>query len=69
MNSRLVCLIVTRLGSWVERESEGQGLVEYAMVLMLVALACVGAVTALGDTMKTTFWDVIENVLVPVLGG
>ncbi len=30
------------------RDEEGQSLVEYAFVVMLVALVCVGALTAIG---------------------
>jgi Flp pilus assembly pilin Flp len=52
-----------------DHEIEGQGLVEYAMVLMLVALVCVGSVTAVGTTMRTVLWDVIQSVLIPGLGG
>jgi Flp pilus assembly pilin Flp len=52
----------------MEQEAEGQGLVEYAMILMLVALACVASLLALSDAIKTEFWDVITNVLIPALG-
>ena len=51
-----------------EQEVDGQGLVEYAMILMLVALACVASLLALSDGIKTEFWDLITNVLIPVLG-
>jgi Flp pilus assembly pilin Flp len=50
-------------------EAEGQGLVEYAMLLLFVAIACVVSVSALGDTMIEHFWDVIQNVLIPAMGG
>jgi hypothetical protein len=50
-------------------QSEGQGLVEYAMLLLFVVIACVVSVTALGDTMIEHFWDVIQNVLIPAMGG
>jgi Flp pilus assembly pilin Flp len=65
----LIALIAVRYQIARQSEAEGQGLVEYAMLIMLVALACVGAVTGLGTTMKTVFWDVIEKVLLPALGG
>jgi Flp pilus assembly pilin Flp len=51
-----------------EHATEGQGLVEYALIILLVAIACVGALTTLGDTMKTVLWDIIQNVLIPALG-
>jgi len=50
-------------------ETEGQGLVEYALILLLVVMACFGALSAFGATMKTVFWDVIQGVLIPALGG
>jgi len=60
----------SRALKYLERhEAEGQGLVEYAMLLLLVAIACVVSVSALGDTMLTYFWDVIQNVLIPGMGG
>jgi pilus assembly protein Flp/PilA len=36
------------------RDDEGQDLVEYAMLLGLIALVCVGAVTLLGTSVQTT---------------
>jgi Flp pilus assembly pilin Flp len=47
---------------------EGQGLVEYALLIMFVAIVCVGAVAALGDEMLAQFWSVIRDVLIPALG-
>ena len=47
---------------------EGQGLVEYALLILFVAIACFAAVAALGDTMIQLFWTVIQDVLIPALG-
>ena len=47
---------------------EGQALVEYAMLLLLVALACVASLILLGDATVGKLWGPIQNVLVPVLG-
>jgi pilus assembly protein Flp/PilA len=38
--------------SRVVREEEGQDLVEYAILLAFIALACVAAVTALGTSIS-----------------
>lgn len=57
------------LGRLKQHETEGQGLVEYAMLIFFIAIACTVAVTALGTTMKTVFWDFIQDVLIPTLGG
>ena len=61
--------LTTRARPWQGQELEGQGLVEYAMLILLVVIACVGAVTGLRTTMQTVFWDVIQNVLIPAMGG
>ena len=38
-----------------EREEEGQGLVEYALILVLVSIACIVALTALGGAIGPVF--------------
>jgi len=38
---------------------EGQDLLEYALLAALIALAAAGAVSTLGQTIGTTFWDFI----------
>jgi hypothetical protein len=47
---------------------EGQGLVEYALLILFVAIACVLAVGAMGDAMLAQLWSVIRDVLIPALG-
>ena len=48
-------------------DESGQDLVEYAMLLALIALIVIGAVTLLGQNIKTTF-DTIAGAL-PIGGG
>jgi pilus assembly protein Flp/PilA len=43
---------------------EGQGLVEYGLILLLVAIAAVVALTALGGPLKSVF-DTVKNSLIP----
>jgi pilus assembly protein Flp/PilA len=38
---------------------DGQDLLEYALLVSLIALVAMGAVTTVGSTIKTVFWDVI----------
>jgi len=48
-------------GQWRRRLSrdEGQDLLEYALLVALIVVVAVGAVTTVGSTIKTVFWDVI----------
>ena len=41
------------------RVEEGQDLLEYALLCSLIALVAFGAVTAVGNTILTVFWNVI----------
>lgn len=42
------------LRNWLRRE-EGQGLVEYALIIVLIAIAVIVALTALGGGIASTF--------------
>jgi Flp pilus assembly pilin Flp len=41
------------------RVEEGQDLLEYALLCSLIALVAFGAVTTVGNTILTVFWNVI----------
>ena len=41
------------------RKDEGQDLLEYAMLMALIAVGAVVAVTQLGQTITTIFWSPI----------
>jgi len=43
------------------RSEEGQDLLEYALLVALIALVAFGAVTTVGNTIQTVFWDVISK--------
>jgi pilus assembly protein Flp/PilA len=40
------------------KSEEGQGLVEYALIIVLVAIAVVGALSLLGGTVNNTFTNI-----------
>lgn len=44
------------------RGEEGTSAVEYAMVLALIIVVCIGAVTTLGESMHSAMWDVVESL-------
>jgi Flp pilus assembly pilin Flp len=41
------------------RDDSGQDLIEYALLVSLVALVAVGAVSNVGTTIRDVFWNVI----------
>jgi pilus assembly protein Flp/PilA len=41
------------------KKDEGQDLVEYALLVVLIAVVALGAVTTLGQTIHNTFWVLI----------
>jgi Flp pilus assembly pilin Flp len=45
------------------RQDKGQDLIEYGLLMMLIALGAVLAVGTLGDTINTLFWVPIANAL------
>jgi Flp pilus assembly pilin Flp len=42
---------------------DGQDLIEYALLAGLIAMVAIGAVTALGATVRDTFWTVIAAAI------
>jgi pilus assembly protein Flp/PilA len=52
---------ITRLRSFV-RDEEGQDLLEYALLIALIALVCVGAVTIAGTTVKAVFTNIAGQI-------
>lgn len=44
-------------------EDEAQDLLEYAMLIGLIALICIVAVTTVGQTVFTLFWDRIATTI------
>jgi Flp pilus assembly pilin Flp len=47
----------------LRRRDEGQDLLEYALLVALIALGAAGAVTTVGQTVSTVFWDVIAATI------
>ena len=51
--------------TWVKlnlRRDEGQALVEYALILFLIAVVCIGVLTALGKEVRSTL-NAIANAM------
>ena len=52
----------------VRTETEGQGLVEYALIILFMAIACLVALTSMGDAILE-LWAQVRNSLIPAMGG
>jgi pilus assembly protein Flp/PilA len=52
--------LIAVLGS-LARHDDGQDLLEYGLLMALIAIVALGAVTFLGNTINTLFWQVIAQ--------
>jgi Flp pilus assembly pilin Flp len=43
------------------RQDDGQDLIEYALLVTLIAIALIGVVSQLGNTINTIFWQPIAQ--------
>lgn len=42
---------------WFKNEEDGQGMVEYGLILALVAMAIIGSLSFLGDTINKQLYE------------
>jgi len=54
-------LRIRKLLRRLSQGDSGQDLLEYALLVSLIAIAAVGAVSTVGGTIKTVLWDAISN--------
>ena len=59
--TQLVLNVRTKIAQAIARQ-EGQGLVEYALIIVLVAIAVIIAVMALGTQLQTVFKTIVNNL-------
>ena len=52
----------TALQSRIVRDDEGASLVEYALLVALIAVVCIAAVTALGQSASEKFSEIDGNL-------
>lgn len=52
---------------WLRRQAKrkGQSMVEYAIILVLVACVCIGVLAVTGNQVTATFQDIEEAVMNP----
>ncbi|MCR4441595.1 MAG: Flp family type IVb pilin [Peptococcaceae bacterium] len=60
--------MLSRIRSFL-RDERGQGLAEYGLIIALVALAVVGALTALGGGLTSIFGDINDDLTNATSGG
>ena len=46
---------------------DGQGLVEYALIILMIAIACAGALVSLGSAIDSMLYDQIIDTLLPAM--
>ena len=49
------------LNARLNRADEGQDLLEYGLLMALIAIFAMGAVSTVGNTVNTVFWQSIAN--------
>ncbi len=58
----LVSALQTRANEFLTQEKEGQGLVEYALIIVLIAIVCIVALGALGDRVSAVFDEITAGL-------
>lgn len=54
-----------KLMNWLKNEESGQGMVEYGLILALIAVVVIGAVTLIGKNLDTMFTSVAGDIATP----
>lgn len=62
MQSPVAVAVMKRLSNLRLRRSEdGQDLLEYGLLMALIAIFAIGAVASVGNTVNDVFWDAIAS--------
>jgi len=62
MQSPVAVMTLRQLaGSKLRRSEDGQDLLEYGLLMALIAVFAIGAVAMLGQTITNVFWSAIAN--------
>jgi len=62
LQAQLAHLANLALGTLPARRSRGQGLVEYALIIALVAIVVIAALLLLGPAIKGVFLNIVDNL-------
>jgi len=61
MPSIAIAMLKRLLNARLNRADEGQDLLEYALLMALIAVFAMGAVSVVGNTVNTVFWQSIAS--------
>ena len=51
------------------KDESGQALVEYGLIIALIAIAAISVITVLGTTIRTSFYDEVVRRLEEIISG
>lgn len=54
-----------KLMNWLKNEESGQGMVEYALIIVAIAIAVILVLTQVGGNIKTKFEDINKELVGP----
>jgi len=55
--------VVALVHKLVFRRDDGQDLIEYGLLVALIAIVAIAVVTAVGTTINTLFWETFTSVI------
>jgi pilus assembly protein Flp/PilA len=61
VSKKVLTSLLSRLRSALQRE-EGQGMVEYALILVLVSIVVILILSLLGGTLQNVFSDIVKGL-------
>ena len=61
MQSPVAVGLLKTIDARFRRPEEGQDLLEYGLLMALIAIIAMGAVASLGQTITSVFWTAIAN--------
>ena len=56
--SKITRYVTNKVAAWQTRDEEGQGLVEYGLILALISVVCIAALTLIGTNINSKLGDV-----------
>ncbi|MBA3337811.1 MAG: Flp family type IVb pilin [Chloroflexia bacterium] len=58
----MVEFVKALVGTYLPETEEGQGLVEYGLIIALIAVVCIAALTALGTGVSGTLQSIVAQL-------